>query len=651
MRVPRRHAWLALLTLTPGILVGFDYGTTVLVRSEGDIQELWWMGEIDEELRDQLLELYSDPLDLNTATRDELVLLPELTHAMADAIIARRAQQAFTSPRQLRALVGPDNWAQCRPFVTVSSSRGPGPKGSVSLRSTEKLEDDRAPVAWVKARVRYEQGIEAGIIIAEQSDLYGVAYSDDGISVQGRRPTVMLERAHVQLDRGSWSTIFGHYAIGFGQRLGLDVTDKLRPHGFSRDLRINQDYENHDSYTVPKRLLGAAASTTRALGEAELDLTVFASADPHDLYRNYFSPSDYTVDDPDEEDEVGLYPTFPRLYREDLAGLNSTLHLGEHAQLGLTAWAGHLDRRMDFTFTSYAMPNRDWYGAVAVDGAASIGATDLYAEVAVTDSGGLGARAEGVLSTGLFEGSLALRYYGTGFDNPHSGAASQADQYSLGEDEVDELDERTGGWRDRDELGPQVALVLDPAPWVRARVKGDLWHQPSTGLTHAWAESRLNLDPLAWLGLDLLASLRDKDLAEHGRQWAYDDDDDSLDRGQKLGLGAGLSLHPVEPVVLRAFAKQNAYDHADYPDGLALDRYGWLELIAEPGDRIELSARVKRYDARTDTESGDAYTSARAQLRARPAQRFTVLARYERVLDQGEDQAEHKLKAGLDLRF
>ena len=648
-----------LALLTPGLL-GFDYGATILVRSDSDIHELYYLGEIDAELRDQLLDLLDDPIDHNSASREDLYLLPEITYTLADAIIAQRDKLPYDTPRQLRDLVGRRTWNQIRPFVVtteVSASSEPI-KGNVSLRYTDQFTDQRAPVIYAKSRQRYHKWLEAGLIVAEQSDLYGVEYGEKGITVEGRRPSVMLERIYLSAERGDWSVIAGHYKIGFGQRLTFDVTEKLRPHGFSNDLKIYKDYENYDSYTVPKRMLGVAASTRRHLGDqgAYLDVTVFASSNHHDMYENDFTPSDVQVTDTDEIQEVGDSVTFPWLYREDLLGLNTSLFWSKRTHLGFTAWGGHLDKRYDFAFTSYALPNRDFYGAAGVDGAYGAGAIDLYAEATVTDTGGFGARVESLLAVWLLETSLAFRYYGTGFDNPKARAKSEPDEFGLGEDDVQHDEDRTGGWRDRDELGPQLELSFDPLAWVRLRAKGDLWYQPSEEVTNAYLEGRLDLDPLSWAGVDLVAYLRDKDISQQGRELSYDTGNEAIQAGLKSACGAGLRLQPWEPTILQVFAKDIAYDHSSYADTLAHDRYGWVKLIVDVTEQLELTARAKHYQERVDTpDSGKAYNSAYGQVKARLPGKITTHVRYEQVHDLDDPEADpnpqRKLELGVDFRF
>ncbi len=640
-----------LLALAPSLLA-FDYGTPILVRSEADIIELEYLGELDEELRDQLLDLLDHRVDLNTASREDLYLLPDVTYSMVDAIMARREREPFRNTRELRDVVGRRTWTQVKPFVlAMEVAEPPEPvTGSVSVRYLDKLQDDRPPVVYLKTREKYRKWLEVGLLVAEEDDLYGVEYGDSGITVEGKRPKVALERIYASVDRGSWELIVGHYAAGFGQRLTFDVTDKQRPHGFYTDLKIYEDYENYDSYSISRRLMGVAASTERHLGEGDvaLQLTVFASSNPQDLYYTYFSPHDYTVTGEDEVD----YPTFPWVYREDILGLNASLWWSKRTHLGATAWGGHVDKAFDFDFTGTPIPNRDFYGAAGIDGAWGQGIVDLLGEVAVTDTGGLGARVEGVVDPGIIESSLALRYYGTDFDNPHSRGQSEPDQFGWTTyDEVDYV--ISGGDRDRDEIGPQLKFVFDPFGWLRIRGKGDLWMVPSEELTHSYIEGRVDIDPVAWGGLDLVAYMRDKDLSQGGREQDYDDDDGA---GSRSALGVGLRAQPIEDLIFQAFAKQIFEDSSTYSDEFMKDRYIWGKLTWDITESWEVAGRFKLYDERIDThDAGKEYSSWYGQVRARLFDSLTLFGRYEQVRDLDDPDAdpnpEHKLKLGTDFRF
>ncbi len=661
---PRRLAGpLLLFALAPSLLA-FDYGTPILVRSEGDIIELEYMGEIDEEYRDQLLDLFDSPLDLNTASRDDLYLLPDVTYSMADRIISRRGQGGYASPREIRDIVGRTVWNQVKPFVITMRIPAPAEplKGTVNLRYLDKFDDDKPPVAYIKTKAKYRKWLELGLLVAEENGVYGVDYTDGNVTIEGMRPVVSLERMYASIDRGTWSVMIGHYKAGFGQRLTFDVTDKQRPHGIYNDLKITEDYEDYDSYSVSRRLMGIAASTERHVLEdsARLELTFFASSNPNDLYYTYITPRDYTVTGDGEVDGDGevTNPTFPWVYREDIVGLNATLFWSKRTHVGFTGWGGHTWKAYEFDFKNTPLPNREYYGALGLDGAWGEGIVDVLGEVAITDSGGLGARAETVIDPGIFEASIAMRYYGEGFDNPHSRGKSEPDQYGYVEDWEEYSDYAiSGGDRDRDEIGPQVQVVFDPLGWLRVRAKGDLWHVPSLDVNHAYAEGRIDIDPVAWGGLDVVAYMRDKDVSQGGREQFYEDpnsSDDEEPKGVKNALGGGFRLQPVEPVIIQCFAKQIWEDSSQYDDTYMNDRYAWGKVIWDITEDVEVAGRAKIYEERIDDDTvGVQYWSAYGQARGRLFDVVTLFARYEQVhdMDSPDEATEHKLKIGTDFKF
>ena len=94
---------LPVLLAVPALLA-FDYGAPIRVTNEDDVYELEYEGEIDEEMRDVLLGLLAEPLDPNTASREELQQLPDVTYGLADAVIAARRARPFTDASEPRAL-------------------------------------------------------------------------------------------------------------------------------------------------------------------------------------------------------------------------------------------------------------------------------------------------------------------------------------------------------------------------------------------------------------------------------------------------------------------------------------------------------------------------------------------------------------------
>ncbi|MBN1334728.1 MAG: hypothetical protein JXB39_02075 [Deltaproteobacteria bacterium] len=647
---PRR--FLPLFAALPW-LVAFDYGTSVLISTEDDIYALEYDGEIDEEQRDVLLALLAEPLDPNTATREALQRLPDVTYGMADAIVAARALDPFVQASDLRAIVGRRVWRRIQPFVEVPEPRARVTplSGVASLRVLDRFADDKAPPGYVRARVKVDRWLEGGLVAAEHPSLYGPDYTGTTPVFEGYGTRVSLKRAHVAARRPTGSVVAGHYGVGFGQRLTFDETDLERPDGWTTDLRITESAK-HDGLSVPKRLLGVAASLDRPL-ESGLSLraTAWGSANPHDLYYTSLDPHDSTVSGGEEVQ----YPTFPRVYREDLVGLHAALCRGTRSRVGVTAWGGRAVKAYDYVFRSFDLPDRAFYGAVGVDGAWSRGILDLYGEAALTDTGGAAARVESVWNPPEAEITVAVRSYGVGFDNPHSRGSSQPDTLS-GWDPEDwpDVAEESTGKRDRDELGPQVKVVWDPASWLRVRTRADAWQRRTQDVWNAWMETRIDLDPFERAGFDLSGSFTDKDLSTGGAGIPYDSGtDDEPDQGCKVGAGAGLRLEPVDPLRIQAWYKTSLESTRQTARPFQRDHYGWIRATWDLTDDHEVSVRGKVYEERLGEEAGVAYWSLHGQVRAKLPGRVTLWAHYERVWDLDDPAAdpEQILKAAADVRF
>ena len=648
-RPPRSACLLPLVALVP-LLTAFDYGTPIHVRTEEDLYQLELDGEIDVDQRDTLLQLLDEPLDLAVASWDELQLLPGVTAEFADAVIAARERSPLLRASDVEPVVGTRVWRQCGLFVRGGGGGGPGGVGGhVALRALEQLQDSRFPVVYLKGRTWVGDWLDVGVLVAEQEDLVGVEYGGSTVIADDFRPRVALERAHALVERRSWAVIAGHYQAGFGQGLVFDVTDRVRPHGFRPDLRLNEDYEDRDSYSVSRRLLGLAGRAVIDLHNGDqLDLVLFGSVAPHDLYFGDLDPNDLKVTSGEEV----THPTFPAVYREDLLGLGAAWRWTSRSHVGVTGWFGRAVKAYEFDFTGTPIPNRPLYGAIGADVAVQVRQSDLFAEVAVTDSGGVGTRAEWLVTPPGAEISMAARYYGAGFDNPHSRGRSQPDEFGRTEDEGEVL---PGGKRDRDEVGPQLRLVAAPLAWLHLVGKGDLWAAPSTGIVNLYAEGRADLDPLPWLGADLFVSTRDKDLTEGGREFTYSDGDEDTEKGHRVALGAGLRLSPLESFTLQTFVKDAYEDSDDHDDAYLHTVYTWTRLRWAPFEWLALTARLKvLQEDLADPDSGEHYLDLYGQVALRLPGRVLLLARYDVRRDLGEPaepETIHKLKACAEVRF
>lgn len=638
---PRRVPFLrVLLYVGAPTLLGFDYGLPRAVRDEDDVEELAAEGVIDDATRDALVAMLYDGVDLNRASRDDLYRLPELSYADVDAILARRAERPFQRPGELVDLLGRATFRAVRPFVTVTSGSAPRWKGRLSARGLDALEDGAPPIGILKAEIEAARLWSVGLVLGEEQVPVGVTWGQP-VRIDDERPRVALEHAVAQVDQGRLSLIAGDYMVGYGQRLTLDTTDRTRPDGLYEDLRITPDREGCDSLSVPRSFRGLAVRRAWPLTLGTRMVTdLFVSSKAYDVYFADVTPHDWT-----SYSDLA-YPTFPRAYREDLAGAHVEVQREARARLGLTAWAGRTVRAYDFDFTGVPLPNRTAYGALGLDGSWVRGPDTLGAEAALTDSGGAAGRIEYLRSRGPLDLALAMRAYGAGYDNPHSGAQADADEVSWEEADGVVI---PGGDRDRDEVGPQAAVSWRIGRIARLSGRGDLWRRPSLSVTRGSAELRASVDPLDALGFDLAVSVRDKNLAVAGPSQDYEASASADETGGRRSLTVGASSEPVSWVELAVEWRGSSEDNGTAVPLIGSVASAWLTL--DPGEHLQLATRARWYDDDLRGDLGDHGASVYADVGYRRSGLGALSARTEwlRDLDAPEEPAEIHVLASLDL--
>ena len=138
----------SLLSLAPFIL-GYDYGVDLSdVESEDDLGDLagewdydlgeYVDGEITNEEYEILKDLFDNKVNLNTADRDELYNLPEISYTLADKIIEYREKYGFfKSKEEVKNVpeITPETYGQIEPFIEVREKRV---SGGCALQKTEE---------------------------------------------------------------------------------------------------------------------------------------------------------------------------------------------------------------------------------------------------------------------------------------------------------------------------------------------------------------------------------------------------------------------------------------------------------------------------------------------------------------------------------
>ena len=324
----------AFFCLSTHSLLAYEYRVPILVEDETDLEELYYSQDITLDERDRLLEMLESPLDINSATRDELYNLPGLSYSDVDRIIDYRKNTPFKSKTDIKKVSGitTETYAQLRPFIQVVKIDVPTKKvpwsGQVRIQAVDQANDDDGdyPEGYVRVRIKRGRTLEFGALLLTENtvqapkfvnvpdtlpetlewkfDKYGdPKVNPDGISPaqedSHRRylrtdgetylPTLPKIYAMVQLDHIGWGTakvkmLAGSYRIGFGQRIVFDNSGRRNPYSFQPDLVT---YQNEDSITPFRGLFGAAAtlsdiSLSRTIS---MDGTAFFSWWQYDIYQ------------------------------------------------------------------------------------------------------------------------------------------------------------------------------------------------------------------------------------------------------------------------------------------------------------------------------------------------------------------------------
>ncbi len=243
-----------------------EYELFIDVDSEEELYDLYLSDQISEDTFDALMDIYRKGVNLNTASRDELYTLPNLTYRDVDRILTYREEVGriedpaalvaanVVDQRKLGAIAMFLVKDEQRPKLTATKgfvryqtsgvfgnaatirnspgdiqvgSTGPTPGGSHQL-----------PAMAFQARIatfRYLT-IGGGLLVTRRR-LGEVAWDPtrQALSAEQEQPRVVLPKLFAMWDTGKWGVIAGTYRIGFGQRLTFDSSNRYTPNGFYQD--------------------------------------------------------------------------------------------------------------------------------------------------------------------------------------------------------------------------------------------------------------------------------------------------------------------------------------------------------------------------------------------------------------------------------
>ncbi len=343
----------------------------------------------------ELLDLF--PVDLNTAARSDLLLVPGMTQRRADAIISFRSGRLFHSVDELANVpgIGPVAVETLRPWITVRPRRN---RRGIRARDMgvqqffryqqsfpaaagyQPSEDEPAHYPGTPARLYHRQTIATAALSANLTQvklpgepyqaLHGFDFTSAHLSYQGER---FVRRA-----------VIGDYSARFGQGLVLwsnasfgkggpahaapyRRSQGIRPYGSSGQIRFFRGAAVEASIPLPPFLSN---------GGNELSMTVIHST----RHRSAVEVNGDTIRPPTSS-------PFHRTGTERARRNN----VRETVQGGNLSWI-HTRHRFGFTWVSYGLSrpvkphsvsspfSGRSHRAFGVDGAFLLGSTRLFAE-------------------------------------------------------------------------------------------------------------------------------------------------------------------------------------------------------------------------------------------------------------------------------
>ncbi len=597
--------WAAVFLLSRGALAE-DYGLFISISDEDDLLELLHSGEMDEDTYQALLEILHDPVDLNTAGRDVLYSLPNLTYADVDAILAYREEvQALRSLEDLLAarVIAEEKVRALRPFVVV---RPPSPPlwdthGHFRTATAFVAGDEAMPPLLLRARLTTLRDLEAGLAgVVLRNRVSNVQFDETRQALVADPPAAKfyLPKYFAQWDSDRIRVVAGTFRIGFGQRLTLDNTGLAQPHGARPDDLIAVTYDpaiscRESAWDLPSpctedaryayetpdfrwtdRFRGLAVGVKEVrLGSGFLMADAFASYQTHGVYQYEMYDRDQCPDPTDDEDPACSappvlrwrgdplapttrfkYQTLPDMYAQWTAGGNLSYFFDTRTHVGVTGYGAGvrwLVRGISLDFQEWARtPYAGPFGAVGVDASYGVGPWDLGAEIARSfDSqpaeGGYAGLLRATLTLGDHEIEGLARYYGLDYANPYARPPSAPDEYD--------------GLRARDEAGARLKYTGRLRD-LSLRGLVDVWTW-ATGLDGPWKmrlQARADYKVARWFRPGAYFEYQDRDLRHSGRGACFEVPYETLDSepvpcsGERLLVGVVLRFLPHRSWTLSA---------------------------------------------------------------------------------------------------
>jgi hypothetical protein len=644
---------LGLLALAARPALANPYETFVDVETEDDLYDLQATGQITDDTFETLDELLARGVDLNTADRDELFSLPNLTYADVDAILQYRGLRGtITDPADLvgAKVLTQDKLLAISAFLTLSGPGGTplGIHGKVDFETRWAQKDAKAPPAKLRARLTSAKHLTLGLgAVFSRLKLGEVVWDPNRGAILAQPPGAQLHvpKIYVRWDDGQRDAIIGSYRIGFGERLTFDNSFDYTPNGIYGDDLINHvnylvrgckestgelgaapcggtTYVTPD-YTWRDGLFGAAAGLRHIdAGAGSVQVYGWGSFHRRSIYQYELYDADRCVDPRDDADPAcaapdvlrqpsggPLTPTsafsfqvLPDVMREAVAGGNATYYTDRRNYVGVTGYGAKDFGMLDGVHLDYQewsnRPAGGGFGAIGVNAAFGRKWLDVAGEVtrsfdAMTPKSG---QAQG----GGGEAAV-LRATATGNQQELEVSlryfgVNFVNPFARPIAAPDEFE----GQRARDEVGGRVRYVAKHGD-LNVRAAVEAWDLIAEKVPRTDDYLRLDYAISAPIGWGFWVEYEDKDLTEGGQGQCFSvpvfvdeiTGAPALCKGRRLSTTGRIHLNPNARLRVTGQVTHKLLDDPKHPNGYRNDLAGWLLATYRATDKLRLRGRVR----------------------------------------------------------
>jgi len=557
-----------------------EYEMFIDIEDEDELYDLYVTSQISEATFLSLQEMLRRGTDLDTASREVLYALPNLTYTDVDRLLAYRAEAGrIRDPAALvpAGVLSARHLAALAPFFTVvdPTKRRAPINGFVQHQTVWTARDRRVPAMALQARITTLRHLTLGFAGQLTRNRIGPVTWDpnrQGLIADGQAPRVRLPKVFVQWDTPEYGVIAGTYRIGFGQRLTFDNSGRYTPNGFYLDDTLVRRVEltrlckesageldatpcNRDIYVTPDHsfrigLLGVAAGAKRIkAGQGWLQLYGFFSYQPRDIYQYQIYDRDQCTDPNSDDPSCSAPPvyrrpnpalaetsefafqTLPNMFNLVLGGGNFSWFHDRRTHVGVTGYGARpqwLAQGVDLDFRPYSpFPAGGTFGAVGADASWGHRWADLFAEVSRSFDnqrgelgGGYAAILRHTATWDVHEIEVSARFYDEDYVNPFARPIAAADL--------------SGGLRASDEAGGRIRYSAYLADRASLRTYFDLWSDTAGDQVQIVTYARADVDVNRWFRPGLWFEVRDRNLRSADRVLGVDGDTDPLLAGRQI---------------------------------------------------------------------------------------------------------------------